>query len=179
MLKFRVQLVEGFDNSTNKFVDLEYFDLELEHSLVSLSKWESFFKKPFLNDEKKTPEETLYYFQCMVLNEDIPDNLWDHLTEDHVKMVNDYINDPMTGTTFSKGAEKPSREIVSSELMYYWMSALQIDWQAQYWHLNRLMTLIKVANVKNQPAKKMNQREAAQRYADLNRQRLAANGGQG
>jgi hypothetical protein len=179
MLNLKVQLVEGFDNSTGKFVDLEVYELELEHSLVSLSKWEEFFHKPFLSDEKKTPEETLYYIQCMVLDGEIPDEVWGKLTEAHMQQINDYINDPHTGTTFSGGNDKPSRERISSELIYYWMTALQIDWQAQYWHLNRLMTLIKVANLKNQPQKKMNQREAAQRFADLNRQRLAANGGQG
>ena len=179
MLKLKVQTVEGFDEATEKFVGMEFFELELEHSLVSLSKWEMFFEKPFLSNEKKTPEETLYYIKCMELTGGVPDEIWSKLTEANVEEINAYINAKMSGTTIFEPKNNGRSETISAELIYYWMSALQIDWQAQNWHLNRLMTLIRIANIKNQPQKKMSARETAQRMAELNQKRLAENGGQG
>lgn len=180
MLNIKVPLVEGIDEATSKFVVLDSFNLELEHSLVSLSKWEQFFEKPFLSDEKKTSEETLYYIQCMTLTQDVPDEVWMKLSAENGKDINEYINRKMTATWFTEiPGRARNREIVTAELIYYWMCALQIDWQAQYWHLNTLMTLIKVANEKNQPAKKMSRREAMQKMAEINKRRLEESGGAG
>lgn len=177
MLTIEVPIVEGFDNATQKFVIVETFKLELEHSLVSLSKWEMFFEKPFLSDVPKTPEETLYYIQCMVLNEEVPAEVWTKLTNENLEAINNYINAKQTATTINEGPGKPGqREVVTNEVMYYWMCALQIDWQAQYWHLNRLITLVKVLNIKNSPPQKMSRRDAMARQRELNAQRRAQHG---
>lgn len=180
MLNIEVPMEEALDEATNKFVIIKSFPLELEHSLASLSKWEQFFEKPFLSDERKSPEETLYYIQCMCLTQDVPSDIWQKLSAKNGEDINAYINRKMTATWFYDApGHSRNREIVTAELIYYWMSALSIDWQAQYWHLNTLMTLIKVANEKNQPEKKLSRREAMAKMAEVNKRRLEQTGGVG
>ena len=160
---------EGWDEQKEEFVSAEEQVLELEHSLVSLSKWESKWCKPFLSSTDKTDEEILDYIKHMTLTQDVDDDVYSHLTVDNFKQINDYINAPMTATTFFDDKNgKKSREIVTSELIYYWIIALQIDFECQYWHLNRLLTLIRVCNVKNAPPKKMSKRDIMSRNASLN-----------
>ena len=118
---------------------------------------------------EKTPEETLDYIRCMVLDPDVDPSVFDHLTRENILDVNAYIESPMTATTFSKDKNSaPNREIVTSELIYYWMTALQIPFECQYWHLNRLLTLVKVCSIKNAPEKKMSKRDVMSRNAALN-----------
>ena len=158
---------EGWDEVKEEFVPAEVKTLSLEHSLVSLSKWESKWNKPFLSKDEKTIEQTLDYIQCMTITQNIDPMVYRFLTDENIRDINDYIDAPMTATTVSdKGST--SREIITSEIIYYWMISLNIPMECQKWHLNRLLTLIRVCNVKNAPAKKMSRKEIMNRNAALN-----------
>ena len=171
---------EQWDEEKEEFISSPGVTLQLEHSLVSLAKWESKWCKAFLSKNEKTAEETLDYIKCMTLNPDVDPDLYNRLTPENVKAVNDYIGAPMSATYFSDDKQaKSSREVVTAELIYYWMISLQIPFECQYWHLNRLLTLVKVCNVKNAPPKKMSKRDIAARNAKLNaarRQQLNTRG---
>lgn len=177
MLTLNVPMTEGFDDEKQEFVVVDSFKLELEHSLVSLSKWESKHEKPFLSQTEKTEEESLDYLRCMVLGEPVPEDVWLSLKPEHYNEINTYVNAKMTATWFNeKPNEKPNAEVITAELIYYWLVSLQIPFECQYWHLERLITLVKVCNLKNQPEKKLSPQEARQRHRDLNAQRRRANG---
>ena len=169
MLLIEIPIPEGWDEVKEEFVPAEVKTLSLEHSLVSLSKWESKWNKPFLGKDEKTFEETLDYIKCMTLTKNVDPSVYEHLTSENLKQIDEYIGAKMTATTFSQepGGKKNS-EIITSELIYYWMIALQIPFECQKWHLNRLLTLIRVCNIKNQPPKKMSRREIMSRNAALN-----------
>ena len=180
MLRIIIPSTEMWDEVNEKFVDSKEQVLQLEHSLVSLSKWESKWCKPFLSKENKTFEETIDYIRCMTINQHIPDEVYNCLTGENIREINEYISAPMTATRFSNDAiGKGSREQITSELIYYWMIALNIPFECQKWHINRLLTLIRVCNIKNQPSKKMSRREIMSRNAALNaarRKKLRTNG---
>lgn len=167
MLTITIPEQELFNELTNEFVRTKSHTIQLEHSLVSLSKWESKWNKPFLSKDEKTIEQTLDYIQCMTITQNIDPMVYRFLTDENIRDINDYIDAPMTATTFSdKGST--SREIITSEIIYYWMISLNIPMECQKWHLNRLLTLIRVCNVKNAPAKKMSRKEIMNRNAALN-----------
>lgn len=169
MLKIVVPAGEMYDEKKEEFISIKEQALQLEHSLVSLSKWESKWHKPFLDKKEKTFEETIDYIRCMTLTQNVDPKVYNFLTRENVEEINKYIEDPMTATTFSDNSGgKNNREIVTSELVYYWMIALNIPFECQKWHLNRLITLVRVCNVKNQPPKKMSKREIMNRNAALN-----------
>ena len=160
---------EGWDDEKQEFVEPKTQTLQLEHSLVSLSKWESKWHKPFYSKKELTSEELLDYIRCMTLTKNADPDVYNHLTEKNVKEIKDYIDDPMTATTFSKDGKGPGNgEIVTSELIYYWMIASNIPFECQKWHLNRLITLIRVCGVKNTPPKKRSKRDIMSRNAALN-----------
>lgn len=170
MLQIKLPATEQWDEINNEFVFSKELTLQLEHSLVSLSKWESKWCKAFLSKEEKSYEETLDYIKCMTLTQNIKPETYLRLTKAHVEQINQYIEAPMTATYFSEIKEKKvSRDIVTSELIYYWMIALNIPFDpCQKWHLNRLLTLIKVCSIKNQPPKKMGKRAIMSQNAALN-----------
>lgn len=146
--------------------------LRLEHSLVSVSKWESKWCKPFLSKDELTAEETIDYIKCMTLTQNVPPEVYDRITDDIVNEVADYIARPMTATTFSdKKPGKRNKEIVTNEVIYYWMFSQQIPMECEKWHLNRLLTLIRVFSVKNAPPKKMSKQELMKRNRALNEAR--------
>lgn len=175
MLRITIPITsEGWDEEKQEFIQPEEQVLELEHSLVSLSKWESKWCKSFIENKELTTEETIDYIKCMTLTKNIDEAVYSCLTNENISEINNYIAAPMTATTFSndKGG-KGGREIITSELIYYWMIALNIPFECQNWHLNRLLTLVRVCNIKNAPPKKMSKRDIASRNAALNAQRRA------
>lgn len=180
MLTIVIPETEEFDPITSTFTVHKREVLNLEHSLVSLSKWESKWKKPFLTDKEKTPEETIDYVRCMTVNNNVDPSVYGRLSMSAVQQINDYISDPMTATTFSEDKnQKKNREVVTAELIYYWMVALQIPFECQKWHLNRLITLIRVCNIKNEPPKKMSKADIYRQNAALNAARRRMHGSKG
>ena len=171
MLEITIPGLEYFDEETSEFIYHDDVDIQLEHSLVSISKWEAKWCKPFLDGKNKTLEEILDYVHCMCVNNETDKEALTRLTEDNLKDINDYIARPMTATTFSNEKKSGGRETVTSELIYYWMVAFNIPFECQYWHLNRLLTLVKVCNIKNNPPKKMSAREVMARNKALNEAR--------
>ena len=176
MLKITVpKTEEGWNAKLNEFINLkEDTTICLEHSLVSISKWESKWQKPFLSNNKKTQEELIDYIRCMTISQNVPEEAYYLLTNENYKAVNEYIQSPMTATTFTdnKQYSNPFRknEVLTSEIIYYWMVTFQIPWECQKWHLNRLMTLIKVCSIKNDP-KKMSKKETMANNRALNEAR--------
>ena len=169
MLQITIPAVEQWDERKQEFVTTKEQTLQLEHSLVSLSKWESKWCKAFLTKQEKTFEETLDYIKCMTITQNVDPEVYNYLTNKNIDEINNYIDAPMTATYFSDDKTvKPSREQITAELIYYWMIALNIPFECQKWHLNRLLTLIKVCNIKNQPPKKRSRKEIMSRNAALN-----------
>ena len=168
MLKITIPAIEQYDESTNTFLHSKEQSLQLEHSLVSLSKWESKWRKPFLTKNEKTVEETIDYIRCMTITQNVDDSIYNLITNENIKQVREYIEADMTATTFSNEKKATNREIITAEIIYYWMIALNVPFECQKWHLNRLLTLINVCNLKNTPPKKMSKKEIASRNASLN-----------
>ncbi len=169
MLKITTSAVEQYYDEVNEvFITSKEQVLQLEHSLVSISKWESKWCKPFLSKDDKTYEETVDYIRCMTITQNVDPNAYLGLTRAHIDAVSKYIEAPMTATTFRKEKKTINREVITSELIYYWMIAMNIPFECQKWHLNRLLTLINVCNIKNNPPKRMSRRELMNRNAALN-----------
>ena len=169
MITITIPATEAFDEIKGEFIYTKEQTLQLEHSLISISKWESKWRKSFISNDEKTTEEIIDYVKCMTLNPSVDDSVYRCLTKDNMKTINDYIDAPMTATTFFEEKNgKRNREVITSELIYYWMIALNIPFECQKWHLNRLLTLVRVCNVKNQPPKKMSKKDIMSRNASLN-----------
>ena len=169
MLRITIPAVEQWDEAKQEFISTKEQTLSLEHSLVSLSKWESKWCKAFLTKQEKTFEETLDYIKFMTLTQNVDPEVYKYLTNGNIGEVNKYIEAPMTATYFSEDKNgKTSREQITAELIYYWMISLNIPFECQKWHLNRLLTLIKVCNIKNTPPKKRSKKEIMSRNAALN-----------
>lgn len=169
MLTITVPATEKWNEKTETFEYTKSFTIQLEHSLVSISKWESKWHKPFLTKKDKTREETLSYIKCMTLTPGIPDIVYEFLSRKNYEEIETYIGDPMTATTITDLSNKrPNHEVVTSELIYYWMIANQIPFECQKWHLNRLLMLIRVCGIKNSPSKKMSRKEVLNRNMSLN-----------
>lgn len=179
MLRIHIQTAEAYDEESSQFVS-QGVDLDLEHSLDSLSKWEAKFRKAFLSDEEKTAEETIWYITTMILTPDYPPDILHLLTEDHVRQINEYINKTPTATTIQREQKRSGvKEKITYEVIVHWMVSLNIPMECQYWHLGRLFTLIEVANIKNTPQKKLSRREVMERNRALNEKRMAELGTRG
>lgn len=168
MLTITIPASEQFDDSKQEFIEIKEQTLSLEHSLISLSKWESKWCKSFLSRKDKTHEELIDYIRCMTLTPHVDPNVYYGLSNENIDQINAYIEAPMTATHFYENETSTSREIITAELIYYWMIAQNIPMECQKWHLNRLLTLIKVCNIKNSPPKKRSAREIMSRNAALN-----------
>lgn len=182
MLTIIVSGEEVFNEQTSEFSSVGDFELHLEHSLISLSKWESKFQKPFLADDNKPNEELFWYIRAMILDPVYPEDLFIRLTSENLNTINEYIESTQSATTFGTMPEikKRSRgETITSELIYYWMVIFRIPFETETWHLNRLFSLIRICNLKQQKPKKMSRHEVAQRNRELNAQRRAEYGTSG
>lgn len=169
MLQITIPSTELWDEQKEEFVYTKEKTLQLEHSLVSISKWESKWNKSFLSSKEKTTEEIIDYIRCMTITQNVDPEVYARLPNRTIQQIYDYINAPMTATVFSDtGRKGGNRDVITSELIYYWMIALNIPFECQKWHLNRLLTLIRVCEIKNAPPKKMSKRETMSRNAALN-----------
>ena len=184
MLKIKLPAVEGFDESKNEFIQLAPpAVLQLEHSLIAISKWEAKWKKPFLSKDKKTHEETIYYIRCMTINKNVDPSVYDRITSEHILAIQKYMEDPHSATTVQNrraGNKKNDAHVTTSEEIYYSMFYYGIPIECAKWHFNNLRMLLKVAEIKGQPAQsKMTQNEVQQFYASLNSERRAKSGSRG
>ncbi len=170
MLTIIVPGAESYNERTNEFSYGKDTKLTLEHSLVSIAKWEAKWHKPFLNNDKKTSEQVLDYIKCMTITQNIGDDVYMRLSTDNISKIDDYIEDPSTATWFStqEGAKGGRREVITSELIYYWMTCFNIPFECQKWHINRLLTLIRICSIKSQPNKKMSPNAIRARNRDIN-----------
>lgn len=169
MLEIIIPDTELWDEVNETFITAKGSTLRLEHSLVSLSKWESRWNKPWLSKEPKTTEESLDYIKCMTLTQNVDPKVYDLLTPKLLDQINRYMESPMTATVINKEKKTGGpHEQITSELIYYWMISLNIPFECQKWHLNRLLTLINVCSIKNSPPKKMSKKEIMSRNAALN-----------
>ena len=179
MLKVVVPYRELYDEKANEFIEVKECVLQLEHSLVSISKWEAKWKKPFLTKEEKTREELIDYIRCMTINGNIDPNVYLALPNNIFREIIEYLDDPHTATVINEikhpGApkRKMSSEGITSELVYYWMVALQIPFECQKWNFNRLMTLIRICEIKQSPKQKMTKSQILANNHELNKARKA------
>lgn len=168
MLELNIKEQEFYDEKTNRFFTIEAKTLKLEHSLASISEWESKWKRPFLKKEPMTDEQIRDYIRCMSLDKDINPNVFNFLPNEEINKICKYIEDPMTATWFNKEPGGSSRRIITSELLYYYMFALNIPIECQHWHLNRLITLIHVCEIEQRPSKKMSTKAILNQNKKLN-----------
>jgi hypothetical protein len=174
VLKITISGAELFDEESNTFTNVTDTTLELEHSLVSMSKWESIHQKPFLSAGRMSTEEVLDYVRAMIVTPDFPSDVISRLNDGDLAKINDYIDSAQSATTFVNTKQTSGRgEVITSEMIYYWMVAFSIPFECETWHLNRLFALIRICNIKNSKDKKMSRRELADRNRELNAQRKA------
>lgn len=175
MLQITVPELELWDEQREEFIKLNEQILNLEHSLVSISKWESKWHKAFLGKKDRTTEEIIDYVRCMTLNKNVSDDVYYRLTEKNLDEINEYINNPMTAVHFPEDKTKgkgSSKEVVTNEVIYYWMISFNIPVEFEKWHINHLLTLIQVCEIKNNPkSKRMSKKEIMNRNRALNEAR--------
>lgn len=169
MIDIIIPEAEQFDERTMQFTYSKEQKLTLEHSLIAISKWESKFEKPFLSSEKTT-EEVLDYIKCMTITQNVSPETYLRLSAKNLEDIQKYIEAPMTATTFKKIEKRGGKkEIITAELIYYWMIAFNIPFECQKWHLNKLLTLIEVCARKNEPPKKMSRKEISAQHRAINK----------
>lgn len=161
-----------WDEVHEQFISFKGQTLILEHSLISISKWEMKYKKPFISEEPMGVEEFIQYVKCMTLNQ-VDDFVYNFITPANIQEIEEYIADPMTATTISDIRQNYKKEIITSEIIYYQMLTFGIPVEFEKWHLNRLITLIRIFSIKGGGDKKMSRTEAAMYQRAINDQRLA------
>lgn len=182
MLQLAIPEQEFYDDEKEMFFRLKPQRLQLEHSLLSLSRWESKWKKSFIDQDNLTPEEFLDYVRCMSINRNVEEYVFSSLTAENLKTIKAYIKDSMTATTFrsfQSTQQKRKKRIVTSERIYFWMVTYQIPFECEKWHLNRLLTLIRICQIENNPGKKMSKKEILAQNHALNEERRRMYGTRG
>lgn len=177
MLTVKIEGKEWWDDEAEEFKRIKPKTIQLEHSLISLSKWESKWKKPYLDeDTQKTSEENLDYIRCMIITPNVDPDIVYSLAPSQIMEITKYVNDKMTASWFREtpgSATRRTGEKVTSDLIYYWMLVHNIPFECQKWHLNRLLTLIRICNVKAEKPKPMSKSQLAASRASLNAKRRA------
>lgn len=174
MLKITIPGGELYDEVNERFIYIEPYDLKLEHSLSSLSKWESKWEIPFLGNQERTNEQTIDYIRCMTLTEDVPESIYGRLTSENIEAISAHISAKMSATWFSESeTSKVSKKVITAEIIYYWMVQASIPIELENWHINKLLTLIQVCSRENQPEKKLSRAEVMDRNRKLNEARKA------
>lgn len=181
MLDIYVPKRELFNNDTQEFIEIPGAKFTIEHSLISLSKWESKWKKSFINTKNLTDVEFADYVRCMTVGKECTFDVYSNLGSKNEQRIRDYIDDSMTATTFrsSQTQTRHRNEIITAELIYYWMIEAGIPFECEKWHLNRLLALIRVCNIKNSSGKKMSKKDIMKENAALNAARRKASGSKG
>lgn len=180
MLTITIPELEIFDSKTNTFSYRKARTIQMEHSLVAIAKWEAKWQKPFLTRDEKTTEEMIDYLCCMTITQHVGPDVFETMPATIFEQIKEYIESPMTATTIRADPnQRPNREIITSEIIYYWMISLNIPMEYQKWHIKRLLMLIQVCNIKNSPPKKMSMQEIMKRNRELNAARLKKHGGKG
>lgn len=177
MLEIKVPPSKFFDDERERFIKVAGGTLQLEHSLISVSKWEAVWNVHFLNNKNITDEQMVDYVRCMIVNRPADPQLYKYLSKENLEEVAKYLSAPMTATTFREfGKKAPDRSIITSEQIYSWMVAYGIPFECQKWHIKRLLTLIRVCQANNEPEKKMSRAELAAYNRELNAKRRAQYG---
>lgn len=180
MLRIIIQGEEHFNEETSTFETFDDVVLDLEHSLLSLSKWESKYQKPFLSTGDKSREEIFGYLKAMVVTPNVDPDVLNRCSPQNIDTIQEYIDSSQSATTFGMMPERRGPgEVITSELIYYWMVAFNIPFECETWHLNRLFSLIRICNIKNSKPKRMSRSELAQRNAEINARRKAELGTSG
>lgn len=173
MLQLHIPDYEQWDQGKEEFIYTRGADVQLEHSLLSIVKFESHYHIPFIGT-KLTDEQLIYYIgKCMLISKGVNEDIFRHLSPGNIVEVNDYIHDPMTATPSLPSSGSISTEVITNELIYYWMGQNQIPWDAERWHLNRLMKLIELTSYKNTPPEKRSKQDMAKSRREENARRRA------
>lgn len=179
MLKLKIVLSESYDEESNTFLE-ESLDIELEHSLASLSKWEEIWEIPLLSIVAKSDEQNFSYLECMCLTPNVPPEAFRKLSEEQQQQISDYLEKKNTATWFNQNESQRAGRVITAELIYYWMDSFNIDWESQYWNLNKLLTLIKVHSAEqDQKTPRRRTRSRMQDIATINAKRRAEYGSKG
>lgn len=173
MLEIIIEAKEFYNQQQNRFVTTQPCTLTLEHSLISLAKWESKWHIPYLSDVEKTAEQELDYIRCMIIGNVPNEDILKALSVENILEIKSYIDNPMTATTFSKKSGKTEKKVITSEVIYARMFANNIPMECQKWHLTRLFTLLRVCDLDNAPKQKMTKKETSAYYAEQNAARRA------
>lgn len=174
MLSITIPEAEYFDEKKSEFITIHEQHLRLEHSLVSISKWEAKWKKPFLSEKPKTREQSVDYIRLMTITQNVNPLVYEYIPDSIVNQVQAYIDDPMTATTIKSQKKPGGQKVITSEVIYYWMTAFNIPMECEKWHLNRLLTLVEICNIENAPKKNMSKNSVYSNNASLNAARRAA-----
>lgn len=174
MLRIEIGGSEYYDEVENRIIKIPAKVACLEHSLRSIAKWESKWNVPFLSNKEKTREQSIDYIRCMETTGRTDLSFIDYITQEQINQISEYINANMTATTINRrGSKRQSREIVTAEIVYFWMIQYEIPSEYDKWHFNRLLTLIEVCSIKSGPQQKMGHKEQMAQQRALNEARRA------